>query len=829
MLEITSAVNPLAPDNEKNTPEYGLKLLKAATQKWQTGYTGESRLARKVRFDYNRSFSMGRQPMDEYKDLLDLDGELSVINLPYDPLAIAIPYLNRLKDRYLQRDEIIQCNAIDPFVQGKKKNAKDEAIFKFKERENIQQAQQFAGVALEEFTDTDPQSLAEIDVEFGFNYKEREEVVMENLINMVFYENQFSSVIKNRLLDDFINCGYAGTKTYIDGTGRIKIRFIKPENIITSYCEFDDFRDWQYLGEIYYLSIAEVRLKYPDKIDEEELYKLSTTLVGQYGNPSQPGFAWNPNYRTSIARPYDAWRVPVVELSFKTLYRLKKTVIKDKYGKDIVVGKDYKTRKPIPEADVKNVESNPYYVEYTGVYVLDTEHLLEWGLSKNMIKPEKNLEEIYSAYCFYMYNNTEMTNKPMIETMIPIIKRMQLAQLQQLKIMAAAAPDGYDIDIATMSDIDLGGGKGTLSPLELYKIYKQTGMKYYKSIPDEGIDGGTRRVPIQANNVPFSAKLEQFREIYNDGLMELTNIVSNEIDAGNIRNQAVGKEVVKEAKKTGESTSNYIYYSFLDIMKRTAKIVQLRGWDILQYGKKFGIQYYDGYRQALGTNKIEYLKLEAPDDWEKTAFDVQIKPVIGDADEQFLENNIQQSLAQKEITLADAIDVRELAVTNVKYASYVLSQRIDKRAKEVQRNAMELSKQNENAVVASAKAKTEGELAVEKAKAQFKAEADERSKEMNILTEGEKYNSILKTEIVKATLAREGATMADLPAFVFEGMPLAKAVQQVTAMDYLKTMQQASQQEAAIQEQEQAQMQQQEQAQMEQPPMEEQVSAEVTE
>jgi len=53
-----------------------------------------------------------------------------------------------------------------------------------------------------------------------------------------------------------------------------------------------------------------------------------------------------------------------------------------------------------------------------------------------------------------------MGNKPMIETMIPIIKEMQLAKLQQLKIMAAAAPDGYDIDIATMSDIDLGGGKG---------------------------------------------------------------------------------------------------------------------------------------------------------------------------------------------------------------------------------------------------------------------------------------------------------------------------------------------------------------------------------
>jgi len=81
--------------------------------------------------------------------------------------------------------------------------------------------------------------------------------------------------------------------------------------------------------------------------------------------------------------------VPVVELSFKTLYNLKKTVITDKFGKENIVSKVTN-----PNAETKPLESNPYYVEYTGVYIMDTEYLLEWGLSKNMVKPNLNLEEI---------------------------------------------------------------------------------------------------------------------------------------------------------------------------------------------------------------------------------------------------------------------------------------------------------------------------------------------------------------------------------------------------------------------------------------------------
>lgn len=805
--------NILSNDTEKDSAEFGYKLMQAAFDNWNTGYNGETRSGRKTRFDYNRAFAMGRQPMQEYKDILDLDGENSVIQLIYEPLPIAIPFINRLKDRYNQRQEKISCNSIDPFTTEKKKNAKDNAIFKLQEKEKIVALQQEAGVEIEKYADDDPQSVREIEIEFGHSYKEREEVIMQELINIVFYDNDFSGVIKERLMDDFVNCGYAGTKTYIDATGRIKIRFIRPENLICSYTEWNDFRDWQYIGEVYYMSIADIRLKYPNAISEEKLFELAQTFVGKYGNPSDFSYDWNINYNTALSRPYDGYRVEVIDLEMKTLYNLKYKAGVDRFGKDTL-----DKIKVITDPD-KTVQSPPYYVSYTGVMVADTKYVLEWGLSKNMIKPKDNLQEIISSFVVYMYGNQQMVNKPMMETMIPSIKKMQLIDLKQQNIIATAMPDGYDVDISTMSDVDIGLGEGVLNPFELYKIKKQTGIGFYKRLEDDG--EGQRREPITANNVPFSGKLEQLRNEWNaeyDTLMRITG--TNNLDSGNITNQAVSQNVVKQAKQTGESASNYIYNSFLNIMQRTAKLVQLRGWDILVFGKKFGRLNYDGYRQALGTQKVEYIKVEATDDFEKTNFDVQIKTILDDAAQQFLEANIQASLAQKEITLADAIDVRKLAEIDVDYASYMLSARIQRRQLEAAKQAAQNSKDNTDAAIAAAQAKSQGEMQLEGMKAEIKsAELDktfEHQKELEIL----KSVNTIKQTVAQGILAEADKSFNDIPVWVFDGIGI---VDQSSKQLMVSAVQQQEEAEIAQQQlEEQAILEQEAQQQAPEQPMPEQ-------
>lgn len=820
--------NILSDDSEKDTLEFGFNFMQAAYNNWDTGYNGETRYGRQTRFDYNRAFAMGRQPMQEYKDILDLDGEDSVIQLIYEPLPIAIPFLMRMDDRFNQRIEKISCNAIDPFTTQKKKSAKDQAKFKLKERSKIEQLQQDAGVQIAEYQENDPQTDEEIEVEFGYNYKEREEVIMQELINIVFYDNDMSGVIKGRIMDDLRCCGYSGTKVYIDANGRIKIRFIQPENLITSYCRFNDFRDWQYNGEVFCESIANIRLKYPGKISEQKLFNLAQTNVGKYGNPEDFGYGWDYAYTTALARPYDGFMIELVELEAKTLYNLKYKTGVDRFGKQ--------TLDPIKKVkDPENtLQSNAYEVTYTGVMIANAgtgdqeddkpwNYVLEWGLSKNMVKPKDNLQEVVSSYVVYMYGNQKMVNKPMVETMIPSIKKMQLIDLKQQAIIAAAMPDGYDVDISTMSDVDIGNGQGTLSPFQLYSIKKQTGIGFYKYIDDGGLE--KRREPITANNVPFSGKLEQLRMEWNaefDTLMKITG--DNNLNAGVITNQAVSQEVVKQAKQTGESSSNYIYNSYLNILVRTAKLVQLRGWDILVFGKKEN-KYYDGYRRTLGNDKVEYIKVEGSDDFDKTAFDIQLTAIVDDQAQMFLEQNLATALSQKEITVADAMEVRKRAEIDVDYASYMLGARINKRAREARQEAKQNSIDNTQAANAAAQAKGEQDRQTIQFKAQIEIDVEakkaENARELEVL----KGINIIKAEIAKSLMAQPGATWKDLPPAIMDGMGIVDQTekqlmvhaihqqQEDDAQDAQQAQQQAQQQQSAMQQQAQGQPPQSQQTQ----------------
>jgi hypothetical protein len=788
--------NPLAPDIDKNSEKYGLNFMRTAYERWRVG-SAESAGDRKRRFEYNRSYAFGMQDMTEFKDILDLDGEMSVVNLAYDPLPIAIPFINRLKDRYLQRIEKIQCNAVDPLSQSKKEKAKADALFKLKNKEQIMQLQQESGVQLEEFNEDDPENESEIDIEFGFNYKEREEVIMEQGIDLVFYDNSWSDVIKDRILTDLINCGISMICPYIDPNGRIKTPFEKPENIISGYANRDDLEDAQYMGRCTQMSIMDIRLQYPNKISEVKLFELARSQKGVNGNANEWSWDWNPMWEFALARPYDSFTVTVVEISLKTLYGLKYKAWEDKFGTEKLTKVEWFSKE---EEGVKYKKTKPYYVEYCGKYIVDTSYVLEWGLAKNMIKPEDNLTEIKLPYVVYMYNNHKMVNKPMIETMIPSIKIMQLVALQQQKIIAAAAPDGFEVDISTMSDITLGQDLKNLSPFDIYRIYKQTGIQYYKRKEDDG--EGQRQAPIQPKNVPFSDKLNQLMGVWNAEYDKLMRIVgTNNLAEGQLTNQAVGKQVLQDARQIGESASNYIYNAYLNMFKRTAKIVQMRLWDILVYGKKDGITYYDGYRQALGSDRVEYIRVEATDDFEKAQFDVKIEAIIDDKEAQMLEQNIQVCLANDTITLQDAIDVRMIAKSNIKYASYLLASREKKRRKSKMEEGVIQSRANTEAAIAAAQAKSEGEikLATHKSKLESQARLDEI--EALKSSESIKFTQIAKVEVIKSILNKEGGSVEQIPAWALEGIEQTNLLSGALLDQQMQNVAMQEQEEMAMQEQ----------------------------
>jgi len=756
--------------------------MKATYDGWNNGsFSGESRAARKQRFDYNRAFMMGKQPMDEYMDILDVDGEMSVINLIFDPLPIAMPFIARIKDRYNQRVEKVVCNSIDPFTQDKKKTARDNDVFKMMEKQRIATLQHESGVNIEQFKDDDPEDENEVDMEYGFNYKEREEVLMENGIEIVFYENDFDGVIKDRSLMDTICAGYLVSVVEVDNNSRVKIRNVRPENFIASSSEYYDWRDWQFMGEIYFMSIMDIRQKYPSKVSEQKLFELAKSQRGKNNNPDTWSFEWSEYFTNSPSRPYDNFRVSTVILYLKTLNNITYSVEQDRFGKEVLNRKYAK----VPEKEY--IDSPAYEVTYTGVWITDTDYLLEWGLSKNMVKPEKNLTEVYSPYVIYMPDNSALGNKPLAEAMIPSIKMMQLIYLQQQKIIASAAPDGFKVDIAFMSDITLGEGMADLTPFQLYKIYKQTGIQYYKSIEDDG--DGQRKAPIEPANVPFSSKLDQLMNQWNMHYDILSRIVGdNQLASGQISNQAVGKEVMQNAKQIAQSASNFLYDAFLNSKQRVAKLVQIMLWDMLVFGKKYGVLSYDGYGRALGTDKIENLKLEATDDLGKMAFDVMIQVVLDEQEQANLNNDINQALAQKQIEFHDAVDIRRVAQTDLKYASYLMAARIKRRKKEAAQEAQQNIQQQGQLNAQNAQAKQQGDMQTQQMIHANKMELEDKKQQGVAMQEDYKFSGALKTAIATTILQKPGAKLSDIPDFIFAGLNITNAAQKQTVLDAMQAM-----------------------------------------
>ena len=541
-------------------------------------------------------------------------------------------------------------------------------------------------------------------------------------------------------------------------------------------------------------------MTYPGKISEEELFNLAKNSTSKYGNPASWAFTWNYQYANAFARPYDSFRVPVLNLSFRTLYNLKYEKNQDRFGKTLLDrtekmkdGKEY-------------VESKPYFVEYQGAWICDTNYLLQWKVADNMIKPNDNLQECLLPYSIYMYNNNRMTNKPIIETMIPSIKQMQLAHLQMQKIIAQAAPDGYTIDIAGMSDVDLGNGKGALQPMELLRIYKQTGVIFYKGQVDDM--EGNNRPPITPLNVPFTAKLQAFIELYNFELNKLERMIgSNSLDQGMISNQAVGARVLESARQIGESSINYIYNAYLNIYERTAKLTQMRLWDILVFGKKG----YEGYKYALGSDRVEYIKMEAENGFELTNFDVKIEATIDTTEKQQLEANIQQALAQQSIELEDAIQIRLL--DNPKAANYYLVSAQKKRRKLRMEEAKENSEMQMQQAVQAAQAKSQGELQLEQAKAQFKLQQYEEELENEKERETLKYYNILRVKTLEKLL-EQGTPIEEMPSFIFEGIEgVVQTQKQLIAEDIMEQQQQAMEREQMQQQQAMLAQQQQQEGQ----------------
>jgi hypothetical protein len=747
----------------KRDVDEGLKISKFLQKAYNSGYFSR----RNKKFEKNRKFSRGKQPMQEFLDLLNVDGKEAFVNLDMKAPAIAPKFMQVIIGGFIKRDEKVKATAIDPVSVERKKYDRDEAEFRMNFGDEVRGIEQQVGIKLMAEGEFTPEDYDELELYFGLEYQLPEEILFEKGCDYVFYENGWP-VIKRKLLEDISETGLGATKVSTGADGKINIRRVVPENSFYGFSNYDDFRDVSFIGEVLSMKLVDIRNQYPN-FPEEKIWKLATQSK-QYTQTVK----WDDRFRYSIDRPYDDWTVDVLDYEIKTIDTMMYQAKTNKFGNLIVEKKD---KAPQRLGDNKELITKDMYVIYRGVYVLNTDTMLEWGVAKNMIKPSttKGMADAYFSYSVYMHENLDLENMAIPERMETSIRQMTLAHLKIQQLIAKLRPSGLIIDIDSLSDINIGQAKA-LSPLELQAVYDQTGNIYYKRRTEDG--DNINSVPIQeAPNSGSVSQIQQLIMVYNHYLDRLRDEIGvNEYREGSGVNPKLGLGVQQAQIQASNNATDFIYDAYLSLYQQTAFKISLLLYDSVSYG---GRQY------------SEYL---SPEKVKGKQFDVKIEVMPDEKERQFLEGMIQTALSAGMVEFEDAFRIR--SIKNVKLAEMYLSKAKKNKQKEEMKKAQMNSEMNAQAQQQSIQAKAQADAQLQQVEAQ--------SKMMIVSTEMKMKQDLSQQEFIQTALLKS-----------FElGRPLTEDLSALVNQYFTKKQQEEiAMQQQAMQEQEDAEEAQADEAQ----------------
>lgn len=567
---------------EKSKPEYGSKLAKYIAATVNQGIGGYY-FDRNARYRQNRNAAAGKIDMTRFKDFLELNGKTNYVNINWQSIRIVNRIVSGLVGRWMGNDEKIKVKAIDSLSVKEKKEEYDNLEFIMRNREIMMQLQQQSGIQIipEKPIPADDNELLLWASQFQ---KLPEEIKYEMACNDALQSCGWFDVLKEKILTDSAVTGFVGTYTWMDDDGVIHIDWVKPENAFYSYSDYPDFRDTTWRGQVKAMKISEIRRKYGQefggKLSEEEIWKIATASK-EYQLYDK--ITWLDQWITAYSRPYDEWNLDAYEFEIKTVDSEDYTVITTKKNKSTLVKKG----RPKTLGENEAVTSDTKWNIYRGVYLRDTDTLLEWGIKKNMIRPHdpKEMGNAEFSYSFYMYQNFRMRNIAVPEKIEEPADQMILARLKMQQLVAKMRPTGAAYNVDAMREIDLGLASGVSSPAELQRIYDQTGNLYYTGRDAEG-----NPIPVPITELANAGFLNQMK-----GLIDLYSfhyqVLKDELgEDPNLITQALRPRVAASNVNTAQDAANnatgYMYDAYKWVMADTAKKVCCLIKDSVEYGSK---------------------------------------------------------------------------------------------------------------------------------------------------------------------------------------------------------------------------------------------------
>lgn len=686
--------------NKKLDKSYGVTIAKAL----QSNVLSARDSFFQKRFDLwriCRQFAKGEQNMQEYKDYLRIQGNQAYVNLDWKAPKIAPKFIEVMLGGFMSLRERPTVTAIDDISLDRKEIEKLDAKYRMENRETIAQMEQMAGVQLEDKSAFTPEDEDELTLYFDLEYRLPEEILFETCLTKILDDNQYT-VLKRKLLRDLIEVNFAVTKIYRDANDNIRIKRCEPEYIVHNMFTTDNGMDeMAFIGEYYGMKIIDIRRKYP-KLTEQELFVLAQKATE---DPQRvKGTAFRAEYEWMNNRPYDDYSVPVFEFEVRNTDISYHVIKEDNFGNPNV-----KSKKAKPEnlgEKSKLAVQNKQNI-YKGIWVIDTDIMLEWGITKNMIRPYQSVNEAMFSYSVIVPNNDGSLVPSMVDRMRTSITQMTLIRLKIQQLIAKMRPAGLLIDVSGLEDIDMGNGN-TVSPIELQKIYDQTGNVYYRST---GADPDEKRIP-PFQELRNDGNVTQLQALIGQYNFELENLRAetglNEFRDGTNTRPRMGVQVMNTQVEASNNATDFIYSGHTQLWKDTLNKVCMMKWDdVVLKAKEY--KEYAGYQMSV---------LDM-------TFQASVEMLPTDEEKRKLEELITTATSAGMLDFEQAFRVRNISQRNYKLAELYLAKMAKKNRKEAQEDAQKNSEYNAQVQVQSQQAKTEGDVMLKQTEGQMTASLEQ--------------------------------------------------------------------------------------------------------
>jgi hypothetical protein len=409
-----------------------------------------------------------------------------------------------------------------------------------------------------------------------------------------------------------------------------------------------------------------------------------------------------------------------------------------------VVEKDSDFNPPqemMDEGNFERIEKN-IEVWYDGIMVMGTNIVLKWELAKNMVRPKSASQHALPNYVACAPRSYKGTYESLVRRMIPFADLIQVTHLKIQQVVSRVVPDGVFIDADGLNEVDLGTG-AAYNPEDALRLYFQTGSVIGRSYTQDG-EFNNARTPIQQLNANSGAgKLQMLIANYNHYLDMIRTVTGlNEARDGSTPNPDALVGVQKLAALNSNTATRHILNASLYMTKRMAEGIVLRTADILEYA-----DFADQFAMQIGKYNLGIL--EDVKNLYLYDFGIFLQLAPDEEEKAMLEQNIQMALSKEDISLEDAIDIRQLH--NLKMANQLL--KVKRKAKAAAEQEQQMMQQEMQAASQQQNIMAQAQAEQQKIQAETQAKMQIKQAEIAMEIEKMKNEAQLKSQLMETEFA----------------------------------------------------------------------------